>query len=141
MKKEIEVYSLAEAPAFWALMHNFLGWAPRCTLGIILRHRKGRDPEEEHREILRKVAAAGGELHIYHLFTPFMKHELDVYNRRFYDNGIRLIRLILRTDGLKVIWDIGEEDRSFLRSYSPPLYDRIFINNTKERRHEQEDYQ
>lgn len=133
MKKEIEIYSLAESSTFWALMHNFLGWAPRCTCGIILKHKKGWNQEEECRDILRKVADAGGELHIYHLFTPFMKHELDVYNRRFYDNGIRLIRFILHTDNLKVVWDIDEDEKSFLRSYSPPLYDRLFISNTREK--------
>lgn len=132
MKKEIEIYSLAEAPTFWALMHNFLGWAPQCTCGIILKHKKGWNQEEERRDILRKVADAGGELHIYHLFTPFMKHELDVYNRRFYDEGLRLIRFILHTDGIKVIWDIDEEEKSFLRRYSPPLFDRLFSNNTTE---------
>lgn len=133
MKKEIEIYSLAEAPTFWAMMHNFLGWAPCCTYGIIWKDEKGWNPEEERRDILRKVAAAGGELHIYHLFTPFVKHKLDTYNRNFYDNGLQLIRLILHTEGLKVIWNINEEEKSFLRSYSPPLYNRLFINNKEDK--------
>ena len=29
--KEIEIFSLGEWEAFWAVIHNFLGWAHECT--------------------------------------------------------------------------------------------------------------
>lgn len=123
--KDLEIYTLAEWDTFWAVIHNFLGWAHKCTYGFILEPRK-TNPDEMRKELLQKVVEKGGRLHIHHLFEPFVNSEYPQYQRKFYDNGLNLIRDILKTDGLEVEWDIPDEEKETLLNYSPPLYHKLF---------------
>jgi hypothetical protein len=77
-------------------------------------------------ELLQKVADKGGVLHIHHLFEPFVPSDLSQYQRRFTDNGMRLIRTIIKIEGLQVNWDVCDAEKEILQRYSPPLYCRIF---------------
>lgn len=125
--KEIEIWSLAEWEVFWAVIHNFLGWSHSCTYMTsddLKPH--NHNLEEIRKETLRKVAEKGGKLHVNHLFEPFVHSDLPQSERHFYDNGIRLMRLILKTEGLEVVWDIPDTEKEILLSYSPPLYHKIF---------------
>ena len=126
MRNEIEIYSLAEWETFWAVIHNFLGWSHECTYDLPLKPGIYK-PEERRKELLKKVVERGGKLHINHLFEPFVDAELPQYRRKFYDNGIRLIKDILTIDGMDVDWDIPDSEKQTLLSFSPPLYDRIFF--------------
>jgi hypothetical protein len=66
---------------------------------------------------------------MYHLFEPFVNSEYTQYQRKFYDNGIKLIRDIIKTDGLEVEWDIPDSEKETLLKYSPPLYNKMFKDN------------
>lgn len=122
---QIDIYSLGEKDVFWAVIHNFLGWAHECTYGLRLEP-YNYNPEERYKELLRDVVKKGGTLHISHLFKPFVDSDMPQYQRKFFDNGIRLIRLIVKTEGLIVDWDINDTEKDVLQRFSPPLYDRIF---------------
>lgn len=129
--KEIEIFSLGEWEVFWAVIHNFLGWAHECTYYTSRSFKSSHyNPDERRRELLRKVVEKDGRLHIYHLFEPFVSSDLPQYNRKFTDNGMRLIRLLIKTDELIVDWDISDAEKEILQRYSPPLYDRIFGNKS-----------
>jgi len=125
--KEIEIYSLGEWDVFWAVIHNFLGFAHKCTYSLDLKPSPLR-PDEMRRELLNMVVEKEGKLHIYHLFEPFVEADLPQYARKFYDNGMKLIKEIIHCDGLEVEWDIPAEEKLTLLRFSPPLYDRIFSN-------------
>lgn len=83
-------------------------------------------PDEMRKELLQKVVEKGGRLHIHHIFEPFVNSEYPQYQRKFYDNGLKLIRDILKTDGLEVEWDIPDSEKKTLLNYSPPLYNKMF---------------
>ena len=124
-KKEIDIYTLAEWDVFWAVLHNFLGWAKQCTYSLPLEPRN-YDPESERESLLIWVATRGGVLHIHHLFKPFVDSDLPQYQRKFTDNAMQLIHRIFKIEHLCVIWEIEEEEKKKLRSISPILYERIF---------------
>ena len=44
---------------------------------------------------------------------------------------MRLIRYIVKTDGLVVDWDINDDEKDIIFRYSPPLYNRIFKKHDK----------
>lgn len=130
--KEIEIFSLGEWEAFWAVIHNFLGWAYECTYPTTQTYKSHKiDYEDRHKKLLQKVVEKGGKLHIYHLFEPFVDSDLPQYQRKFVDNGMRLIRYIVKTDGLVVDWDINDDEKDIIFRYSPPLYNRIFKKHDK----------
>lgn len=124
--KEIEIYSLGEWEVFWAVIHNFLGWAHESSYNPPCLEPISYDPQDRLKELLQKVVEKEGKLHIYHIFEPFVKSELPQYQRRYYDNGIRLIRLICNTKGLIVDWDIMDYEKDILLRNSPPFYYAIF---------------
>ena len=127
MKEKIEIYTLAEDKVFWAVIKNFLGWSYECTYPTSQTWKVPFfNQEEQNMIMLRKVAEKGGRLHVYHLFTPFKESDLPQYNRRFIANAVRLMRFIVRTDGLEVEWDVSESCKETLIRNSPPLYYRIF---------------
>lgn len=124
--KEIEIYSLAEWEVFWAVIHNFLGWAHESSYNPPRLEPIAYNPQDRLKELLQKVVEKGGELHIYHLFEPFVASEFPQYQRKYNDNGMRLIRLIRNTKGLIVDWDIMDYEKDVLLRNSPPLYYALF---------------
>lgn len=124
--KEIEIYSLAEWEVFWAVIHNFLGWAHESSYNPPRLEPIAYNPQDRLKELLQKVVEKGGKLHIYHLFEPFVASEYPQYQRKYNDNGMRLIRLIRNTKGLIVDWDIMDYEKDVLLRNSPPLYYALF---------------
>ena len=132
-EKKIEIYSLAEADVFWAIIKNFLGWSYECSYPTSQTWKPHNiEPREHLKELLRKVVEKGGYLHVYHLFTPFVESDLVQYNRHFIDNGLELIRYIVKTDGLEVEWDVDDSCKETLMRMSPPLYYRLFVKEANQ---------
>ena len=129
--KEIEIYTLAECPAFWAVVCNYLGWAPYCTYGYDIMKVRKLDHEADKLDMLARVKGMGATIKVDHIFEPFREPEIEHAMRRHYDDALSLIRLIIKS-GVKVVWDeIPDEEREFLLRYSPPLHSRMF-NKYKE---------
>lgn len=126
--KEIEIYSLGEWEVFWAVIHNFLGWAHESSYNPPRHEPITYNPQDRLKELLQKVEERDGEMHIYHLFELFVSSEFPQYQKKYYDNGLRLIRLIHNTKGLRVDWDIMDYEKDILLRNSPPLYYAIFGN-------------
>lgn len=124
--KEIEIYSLGEWEVFWAVIHNFLGWAHESSYNPPSLKPISYDPQDRFKELLQKVAEKDGKLHIHHFFEPFVASEFPQYQRMYFDNGMRLIKLIRNTKGLAVNWDIMDYEKDILLRNSPPLFYAIF---------------
>lgn len=129
--KEIEIYTLAEGAAFWAVVCNYLGWAPYCTYGYDIMKVRKLNPEADKLDMLARVKGMGATIKVGHIFEPFREPEIEHAMRHHYDDALSLIRLIIKS-GVKVVWDeIPDEEREFLLRYSPPLHSRMF-NKYKE---------
>lgn len=130
--KELNIYTLAEGPTFWAVVCNYIGWAPRCTYGYDFMKVRKIDEEAEKLDMLAKVKGMGATINVRHLFEPFREPELQYCMRKHYDDALSLIRNIIKS-GVKVVWDeIPSDERDLLLRYSPPLYSRMFNKDKDE---------
>lgn len=123
--KTIDIYTLAEGPTFWAVICNYLGWAPTCTYGYDIMKPRRVDPKVERLDMLARVKGMGATITVHHLFEPFREPEIKHCQRKHIDDALTLIRLIIKS-GINVVWDILPSEREFLLRYSPPLYWRMF---------------
>ena len=74
MKTPIHIFTLGEKAAFYAILENFLGWAPEPTYTATPAIKDELKPDPSCRLIvlLDKVRDQGGEIHVKHLFRPFV---------------------------------------------------------------------
>jgi len=135
MNKRLTIFSLAEKDAFLKAVWNYLGWAPEATRGLHGRAFVER-PIKNYTELtINKLKESGTVLVIKHIFEPFKKPDPDFYMKQYYDDGIRLLKLLLSKD-VPFILDIEDKDgfnkdKDILLLNSPPLYDKLFGNESK----------
>lgn len=138
MEKKLTIFSLAEYVATLNAIWNHLGWAPQSSRGLhgFPKGRPMLSPEIET-ATLAKVKEEGVTLVIKHIFKPFKKAEPEHYMRGYFDDALRLLKLLIR-EQVSFVIDMGndqetKEELERLFIYSPPLYERLFpkrpINN------------
>lgn len=132
--KHIHIYTLAEGRALFYVLCNFLGYAPTATYdnGAIIKKATCLGREEILKGLLAKVSEKRGELHVRHIFKPFVEPSQIVDRRKYNDNSVMSLRAITKTKDLKIVWEFDWKDEETLseiktlRNFSPPLYDKLF---------------
>lgn len=122
----IDLYTLAEKEILIAHLKNAIRWSPWPTYGDYTEFRPtGRDV---NREIVERAHNEGIVIRVERIFEPICKSRFQVYDRRYRDDAISMLRLMLKDlPGMLVLRDSEalRKDLDFLRLNSPPLYEKV----------------
>lgn len=125
--KVIDLYTLAEKHILITHLKNALRWSPWPTYGDFSEfYPSGRDV---NREIVERAHDEGIVIRVERIFEPICKSRFQVYDRRYRDDALSMLRLMIKDfPGMLVLRDSEElrKDLDFLKlNYSPPLYEKV----------------
>lgn len=124
--KVIDLYTLAEKNILITHLKNALRWSPWPTYGDFSEFRPaGRDV---NREIVERAHNEGIVIRVERIFEPICKSRFQVYDRRYRDDALSMLRLMIKDfPGMLVLRDSEalRKDLDFLRLNSPPLYEKV----------------
>lgn len=124
--KVIDLYTLAEKEILIAHLKNALRWSPWPTYGDFSEFRPtGRNV---NREIVERAHNEGVVIRAERIFEPICKSRFQVYDRRYHDDALAMLRLLVKDfPGMLVLCDSEalRKDLDFLELNSPPLYEKV----------------
>ena len=125
-KKVIDLYTLAEKEVLIAHLKNAIPWSPWPTYGDYTEFRpSGRNV---NREIVERAHDKGIVIRVKRIFEPICKSRFQVYDRRYHDNALSMLRLMVKDfPGMLVLRDSEalRKDLDIVKLNSPPLYEKV----------------
>lgn len=123
--KVIDLYTLAEKDILIAHLKNAIRWSPWPTYGNFSGFRpSGRNV---NREIVERAHVKGVVIRVERIFEPIFKSLFQVYDRRYRDDALSMLRLMIKDfPGMLILRDSEalRKDLDFLKLNSPPLYEK-----------------
>lgn len=125
--KIIELYTLAEKDVLIAHLKNAIRWSPWPTYGDYTEFRPAGRGRNVNREIVGRAHDKGIVIRVERIFEPICKSRFQVYDRRYHDDALAMLRLMVKDfPGMLVLRDSEalRKDLDILNLNSPPLYNK-----------------